>query len=344
MSIPQLDQGLPLTEEAAGPGNPLETALIARLANEFYSEGQRGVQAPTVTSAVPTAITAAPVPAPTVPTAVAGFPVAAPQVPAVPGVPSVTPGLPSSVSCLPSSRPAPSVSGAELATPEYIPPGLGHGAPLTGQAVGAGDPFDTDMALIARLANEFYSEVQRGVQAPTVPPGVPTAFATAPVPTPTVPTAVVGLPGAAPGVPVAPSVPTGIPRLSSSVPDLPSSPPMPSVPGAELATPAGASSDRSLTGGYPSTSPAAPVHPILEPATTEPIDPSLSLNRVHMIRAAGIPTRLVNRTAMAPPSEFRRGGSCFEEAVECALHVGIDPQLRRDLRARTLLLARARFG
>ena len=262
-----------MTEEAAGPGNPLETALIARLANEFYSEGQRGVQAPTVTSAVPTAITAAPVPAPTVPTAVAGFPVAAPQVPAVPGVPSVTPGLPSSVSGLPSSRPAPSVPGAELATPEYIPPGLGHGAPLTGQAVGAGDPFDTDMALIARLANEFYSEVQRGVQAPTVPPGVPTAFATAPVPTPTVPTAVVGLPGAAPGVPVAPSVPTGIPRLSSSVPDLPSSPPMPSVPGAELATPAGASSDRSLTGGYPSTSPAAPVHPILEPATTEPIEP-----------------------------------------------------------------------
>jgi len=161
-------------------------------------------------------------------------------------------------------------------------PQLDQVVPLTGEAPSAWNPLDT--ALIARLANEFYSESQRGVQAPTVASGVPTAFATAPVPTapvptPTVPTAVAGLSGAAPGIPVepvAPGVPTGIPGLPSSVPDLPSSPPVPSESGAALATPeapAGGSSDRSLTGGYPPTSPAAPVHPILEPATTEPIEP-----------------------------------------------------------------------
>ncbi len=135
---------------------------------------------------------------------------------------------------------------------------------MTGEAAGPGNPLET--ALIARLANQFYSEGQRGVQAPTAASGVPATITAAPVPAPAV----------APQVLAVPGVPSVVPGLPSSVSDLSSSSPAPRVPGAELANPdapAGASSDRSLTGGYPSTSPAAPVHPILEPATTEPIEP-----------------------------------------------------------------------
>ena len=147
-----------------------------------------------------------------------------------------------------------------------------------------------DTALIARLANEFYSESQRGVQAPAVAAGVSTAFATAPVPTPTVPTAVAGLSGAAPGIP------SGAGRAyrhtwTLQFPTCPVHRPCPAslvrrsrLQKLRLARPA----IRSLTGGYPPTSPAAPVHPILGRRPQSLSNPSLSLNPVHMIRAAGI--------------------------------------------------------
>ena len=121
--------------------------------------------------------------------------------------------------------------------------------------------------MIARLANEFYSEGQRGVQAPTAASGVPTTFTAAPVPAPAV----------APRVLAGLSCPRSYLDFQASVSDLSSF--ITGTPrsrrGAraiQMLRPA-RSSDRSLTGGYPSTSPAAPVHPILEPATTEPIEP-----------------------------------------------------------------------
>ena len=103
-------------------------------------------------------------------------------------------------------------------------------------AEGAGDPFHT--ALIARLANEFFSGSSK---APSGLPGVPGA----PV-IPTMPTALAGLPGSAPG---APSLP---------------------------ATPTGTTSEHGLTGGYPSTSPSSPppVHPVLQASEPAPAPPS----------------------------------------------------------------------
>lgn len=75
---------------------------------------------------------------------------------------------------------------------------------------------------------------------------------------------------------MAPGVPADIPGLPPSFPESPGLAPATNVYEATAPTPetsGGASSERGLTGGFPSTSPAAPVHPILEPATTEPIEP-----------------------------------------------------------------------
>jgi SufS family cysteine desulfurase len=98
------------------------------------------------------------------------------------------------------------------------------------------DPFDT--ALIARLANELFSE--KTISAPAIPsnptgvPGLPTAFA--------------GIPGALPT----------------------------SVPAAPAAAPAPPNGAGTLTGGYPSAGPQnhPPVHPVIEGQPSAPSTPA----------------------------------------------------------------------
>lgn len=157
-------------------------------------------------------------------------------------------------------------AGAPVAAAGFVPAGLEQG--VANADLGVADPFDSEAALIARLAEMFSPQGQRGTNALTALSDIPAALATpSPFPRPTVPSAVSGLPAVTPATPLTPDVPSAPASLIHvSVP-----PEAAVVPGLESSMPA--SSERGLTGGFPSASPATPVHPILEPATTEPIEP-----------------------------------------------------------------------
>jgi hypothetical protein len=119
MSIPRLDSGLPSAPDAAGAGDPFDTALIARLANELFSGSHRPAPAFPETSGIPAAVPAIPTDAPTAPSAVAGIPSAVPGAPAgFPGVPAA-PNLDAGIPGLPTSFPtAPTaIAGAPIALP-----------------------------------------------------------------------------------------------------------------------------------------------------------------------------------------------------------------------------------
>jgi cysteine desulfurase/selenocysteine lyase len=113
------------------------------------------------------------------------------------------------------------------------------------------DPFDT--ALIARLANEFFSD--RASAAPTAE-GLPEA----PAPVPSAPTALAGVPTALPsqGGSAPATVPGFFPNPEAEVPT--------TIP--EISS--GSAGDHGLSGGFPTTSAAEPVHPVVAPGEPEP--------------------------------------------------------------------------
>jgi cysteine desulfurase/selenocysteine lyase len=162
-------------------------------------------------------------------------------------------------------------------------PTLDPNPPLSPDATVGGDPFDT--ALIARLANEFFSGSHHSAPAslddPEVPPAVPailTDIPTAPTAMAGVPVALPGTPAVMHGIPSIPSVPAGVQGIPSSLPTMPTTlggaaaalPGIPSAPGIPGFA-SGTDGEHGLAGGFPLASPTAhpPVHPILESADAE---------------------------------------------------------------------------
>ncbi len=101
----------PTQDRALGGDDPFDTALITKLANEFYLESGRAAQ-------WPASIPGASSPIPTVPTTIAGIPGG------VPNVPGILPTLPAALPTLPTDKPDnPGLSGGyPLATTDVHPP------------------------------------------------------------------------------------------------------------------------------------------------------------------------------------------------------------------------------
>ncbi len=110
MSIPRRDPMTTSTDNiTAGMDDPFDTALITRLANEFFAESHGGAQ-------MRAAIPGTPPLAPAVPIARAGVPEALPGAPA--------PAVPTGIPAVPTGTPIdPELSGGyPLATPTAHPP------------------------------------------------------------------------------------------------------------------------------------------------------------------------------------------------------------------------------
>jgi cysteine desulfurase / selenocysteine lyase len=128
---------------------------------------------------------------------------------------------------------------------------------------------------VARLAKEIYSEGRSDSPISAVASDLPEGLAAKSLPAPSVPVRVAGLPSEAIGIPAPPGISASSTSLNPSAYH-PAGPPLKQdAPGTALAAKNASvgSSERGLTGGFPSISPAAPVHPVLESATTEPLEP-----------------------------------------------------------------------